>query len=171
MTISELGSLGEFIGSIVVVITLIYLAIQVRQNTLQSNQSMRVAQTQISNEITQKYQLFMWELAKSRHLRDVWNKTLSAQSADDLDEDEQAVAYNLLYHLFLTSQDAFLSRELEVYPEGQEDTDFKWLTNQVLSAPYPLRWWNEQLALGSFGGSYRAAVDKAISDNAAAKSP
>ena len=33
MTISELGSLGEFIGSIAVLITLIYLAVQVRQNT------------------------------------------------------------------------------------------------------------------------------------------
>jgi hypothetical protein len=33
MTIADLGSVGEFIGSIVVLITLIYLAIQVRQNT------------------------------------------------------------------------------------------------------------------------------------------
>jgi len=33
MTIAELGSVGEFIGSIAVLITLIYLAIQVRQNT------------------------------------------------------------------------------------------------------------------------------------------
>ena len=33
MTIAELGSVGEFIGSIVVLITLVYLAIQVRQNT------------------------------------------------------------------------------------------------------------------------------------------
>ncbi len=34
MTISELGSLGEFIGSIVVLFTLIYLIFQVRQNTI-----------------------------------------------------------------------------------------------------------------------------------------
>ena len=33
MTIAELGAIGEFVGSIVVLITLIYLAIQVRQNT------------------------------------------------------------------------------------------------------------------------------------------
>lgn len=33
MTIAELGSVGEFVGSIVVLITLIYLAVQVRQNT------------------------------------------------------------------------------------------------------------------------------------------
>jgi hypothetical protein len=34
MSISELGSLGEFIGSIAVLVTLVYLAFQLRQNTL-----------------------------------------------------------------------------------------------------------------------------------------
>ena len=33
MTLTELGGLGDFIGAIAVVITLIYLAIQMRQNT------------------------------------------------------------------------------------------------------------------------------------------
>ena len=33
MTLQDLGNLGEFIGSIAVVVTLVYLAIQIRQNT------------------------------------------------------------------------------------------------------------------------------------------
>ena len=33
MTIAELGSIGEFVGSIAVLVTLIYLATQIRQNT------------------------------------------------------------------------------------------------------------------------------------------
>ena len=33
LTIAELGALGEFIGSIAVLITLIYLAVQIRQNS------------------------------------------------------------------------------------------------------------------------------------------
>ena len=33
MSIIELGALGEFIGAIAVVVTLAYLAIQIRQNT------------------------------------------------------------------------------------------------------------------------------------------
>jgi hypothetical protein len=38
MNIMELGALGEFVGSIGVIATLVYLAIQIRQNsrTLQS---------------------------------------------------------------------------------------------------------------------------------------
>jgi len=33
MTIAEIGAIGEFIGAIAVVVTLVYLAIQMRQNT------------------------------------------------------------------------------------------------------------------------------------------
>jgi hypothetical protein len=33
MSIMELGALGEFVGAIAVVVTLIYLALQIRQNT------------------------------------------------------------------------------------------------------------------------------------------
>jgi hypothetical protein len=33
MTIQDLGSLGEFLGSIAVLVTLVYLALQTRQNT------------------------------------------------------------------------------------------------------------------------------------------
>ena len=36
MTLSELGSLGEFIGSIGVVVSLIYVGVQIRQNTRES---------------------------------------------------------------------------------------------------------------------------------------
>jgi hypothetical protein len=35
MTVMELGALGEFVGSILTILTLIYLATQVRQNTAQ----------------------------------------------------------------------------------------------------------------------------------------
>ena len=33
MTITELGALGEFVGAIAVVVTLVYLAMQIKQNT------------------------------------------------------------------------------------------------------------------------------------------
>ncbi len=33
MTLEDLGNLGEFLGAIGVIVTLVYLAVQVRQNT------------------------------------------------------------------------------------------------------------------------------------------
>ena len=41
MTIQELGSVGELIGAIATVATLIYLSLQIRQNTSLQRQSLR----------------------------------------------------------------------------------------------------------------------------------
>jgi len=47
MTIMELGSLGELISAIAVVVTLWYLAVQIRQNThaMEENKRLALAQT------------------------------------------------------------------------------------------------------------------------------
>ena len=50
MNIIELGALGEFVGSIGVIATLIYLAIQIRQNTASVKAS--AYQTWVSNNIS-----------------------------------------------------------------------------------------------------------------------
>ena len=46
MSIIELGALGEFLGSIGVIATLIYLAIQIRQNTHSLDEGRRLAMSQ-----------------------------------------------------------------------------------------------------------------------------
>ena len=51
MTISELGSIGEFIGSIVLIVTLAYLAIQVRQNTAQQKREETISIQRGQNDV------------------------------------------------------------------------------------------------------------------------
>ena len=46
MTLMELGALGEFLGAIGVIATLIYLAVQIRQNTRAMEENRRLAQAQ-----------------------------------------------------------------------------------------------------------------------------
>ena len=46
VSIFELGALGEFVGAIAVVVTLIYLAIQIRQNTRTMDEGRRLALAQ-----------------------------------------------------------------------------------------------------------------------------
>ena len=57
MSITELGALGEFIGSIAVVFSLIYLAVQVRQNMRMVRASVR----QSISEDVQKLSLLAFE--------------------------------------------------------------------------------------------------------------
>lgn len=46
MTLIELGAIGEFVGAIGVIATLIYLAVQIRQNTRSMEESRRLALAQ-----------------------------------------------------------------------------------------------------------------------------
>lgn len=46
MTIMELGALGELLGAIGVIITLVYLAVQIKQNTRSMDESKRLALAQ-----------------------------------------------------------------------------------------------------------------------------
>jgi hypothetical protein len=52
MTIQEMGSLGEMIGGIAVVISLIYVGLQVRQNSNSVRAASQIALRQLGTEIT-----------------------------------------------------------------------------------------------------------------------
>lgn len=43
MSLEALGNIGDFVGGVAVVVTLIYLAVQIRQNTRQVHQSVELA--------------------------------------------------------------------------------------------------------------------------------
>lgn len=51
MSLEDLGNLGDFIGSIAVIVTLIYLAIQIRQNTATTKVQIRqaISEAQFAN--------------------------------------------------------------------------------------------------------------------------
>ena len=65
MTIAELGSLGEFIASLGVLITLIYLAIQMRQNT-------KAVRLNTAHSITEEWQDMFSLLASDQSLSEVF---------------------------------------------------------------------------------------------------
>jgi len=51
MTITELGAIGEFVGAIVLIATLVYWSIQVRQNTAQHKREETVPVQRGQNDV------------------------------------------------------------------------------------------------------------------------
>jgi hypothetical protein len=68
MTISELGSLGEMISAIAVVITLVYLAVQIRQNTHAMEETKRLALAQTYQMRADALQSMLVHAAESHHI-------------------------------------------------------------------------------------------------------
>ena len=108
MTISELGSLGEFVGSIAVVITLIYLTTQLRHNT----RAIRAAALQaLDKSITDN--MAIWGSSRENAL--LLERGL--QSSDPLPHDDETHFRMLIVPFFLSMDSNFWSHRNKLLPE------------------------------------------------------
>jgi hypothetical protein len=82
--IMELGALGEFIGAIAVVVTLIYLAVQIRQNTRSMDESRKLALAQTYQIRADALQDMLVQAADSTHLSPIIIKLTEAGYPEDI---------------------------------------------------------------------------------------
>ena len=88
MNIMELGALGEFIGSIAVVGTLIYLAVQIRQNTKSMDEARKLALAQTYNQrATTNYEV--WTSIGNGPLATILGRILETEALDSLSEEDR----------------------------------------------------------------------------------
>ncbi len=84
MTLMELGALGEFLGSIAVLATLIYLSVQLRQNTRSIRASEKLALAQAYQTRADALQKMMVSAATSEHIGAIINKLTQAGYSENL---------------------------------------------------------------------------------------
>lgn len=84
MSIMELGALGEFVGAIAVVVTLGYLAVQIRQNTRAMDESRRLALAQTYQVRADALAEMMTRAATSEQLGPLIVKLVEAGYPEDL---------------------------------------------------------------------------------------
>ena len=109
MTIMELGAIGEFIGAFAVVATLIYLAIQMRQNT---NALKLISARSITEELQETFSL----LATNQELAEILVKA-SGESA--LHGAEAVRYYTLTSNLVRVYENAFLQSRAGAMEQAQ----------------------------------------------------
>ena len=84
MTLMELGALGEFVGAIAVVVTLAYLAIQIRQNTRAMQEGRRLALAQTYQMRADALQEMLVHAAESEHIAPIIAKLADAGYPEDV---------------------------------------------------------------------------------------
>ncbi len=108
MTIMELGAIGEIIGAIAVVVTLIYLAIQVRQNT----NALKLNTTQ---SVTEELQDMFALLASNQDLTEVF---VRASRDSELRGPERGRYSAFTSNLIRVYENAFLQRRAGVIDQA-----------------------------------------------------
>ena len=108
MTIQELGSIGEFIGGIAVVITLVYLAVQIKQNT-------KVHASLVRQSFYDATQQMMLKGVESKDFNELFNRAWTTN--DSLSGGEQTQIWRHMQGIFMGYQGFFEQYKSGALPE------------------------------------------------------
>ena len=121
----ELGALGEFVGAIAVVATLVYLAVQIRQNTRAMEETKRLALAQTYQLRAEALAGMLTQAATSEQLGAIIVKLVEAGYPDDLSVFERLTATELgLFRQWHIAQRTHWDNLFYQYQQGFLDQEY-----------------------------------------------
>ena len=96
MTLEDLGNLSEFIGAIAVVISLIYLAIQIRQNTAQMRENSQVSRLLLQENFVSGQEGFFRALLENDEMYRVWR--IGSTTSEEISPEEDRERFGLILY-------------------------------------------------------------------------
>ena len=153
MSIADLGALGEFVGSILTLVTLLYLAAQIRQNTAQQRREELVSIQHGQNAVVA-------QLSDSRVMGG-YVRTATDESPSI--EDRGACFTWVLQYLnhFQVVHSLYKSGALD-------DEQYELWVGFAVSIVAPVgvrRWWDEENGRMAFQSDVRRLIDSRLSDH------
>lgn len=153
MGIAELGALGEFIISIVVVVSVIYLAVQVRQNNIQQKREETVSIQQGQNQLVRQMTDPLMTRAFSRTAAGDGSATMADQARAITWLIQYLNHFQIIYDLH---QQGTLEDERYELWEG-------WAVSMVAGKGMRA-WWEEGSGKLGFMPPVRALIDRRLAD-------
>jgi hypothetical protein len=151
MTIQDWGAIGELLSGGAVVATLVYLAMQIRQNT-----AMITAQVvQASVDATQRVLLFRTE---NDALRACLRK---ARANERMRSDEFEVLVSYLQAVFMNFQARLQHNERGLF-DASVNESYELILRDYLDQAYVRRWWAASRAL--YGSRFRDHCDRFVTE-------
>jgi hypothetical protein len=152
ITIQDLGSLGELIAAIATVATLIYLAVQLRQNT-------RAQRSSTFQEISAQMGQNIETLITNRELTEVMAKVLGGST--ELTPVERIRFQGVLVMSFRRLEAVFVQTQLDSIDEEMAG-GFERSLLPLIVTPLGIQWWKS--AKNTFHRSFVSHVDNRIAD-------
>jgi hypothetical protein len=125
MSILELGALGEFLGSIGVIATLVYLSVQIRQNTRSMEESKKLALAQTYQLRSDALQMMLVRAADSEHIAPVIGKLTDAGYPEDVGALERlSKVERQRFRLWQIAQETHWDNMFYQYQQGFIDEEY-----------------------------------------------
>jgi len=155
VTLSDLGALGEFIGSLVTIVTLVYLAMQVRLFTAQQKREANVAIQHGQNGVIAQL--------KDPELMRAWVRTAHQGRRAPIEDRSRALIWTLEY----LNQ---FQIDYDLYQDGTLDEArfalWERFAVAIVASPGIRAWWEEEAGKLAFQPEVRELIDRRLADEA-----
>ena len=169
MSIMELGALGEFVGAFAVVATLIYLALQIRQNSAMLEQNHEFSRASIVQESNVMYSTFRGLIAGDAALARIYRCALSEEVLEG-DEAIRFQAYLDMYFAWLETvfnhlRSGLLFAEFKEMSEMDAVATLKPYILKVLRTKAGASWWQSELTRANYTPSFIHLIDTLLGES------
>lgn len=147
MFLEDLGNIGEFLGAMAVIASLVYLAIQIRQNT-------RAVKASTHQNLSDGFGDFLKLLVQDQRGAEIFRN--GVHGLEGLDEAERDTFYALLSILFMHFENAHVHRQQGLM-EDEQWRRWRIATGWYAGFPGVSIWWVNRRAV--FGADFRAFVE------------
>ena len=151
MTLADLANIGELVAGVGVVVSLLYLAVQIRHSS-------RIARLNAHQAVSESVTGITAEIARDPEFFRVWRAVLDS-SADASDEDRERVAF-ILHQIFVAFANA------DRFGDPSLRRSVRPLHDKYLRAPFVQEWWARQR--GVYGEPFRSTIDARLKELASA---
>ena len=160
MSLEEWGVIAEIVGAIAIVVTLIYLALQVKHSKESLDANTKAIRGQAITDVTRNIHDQMQMLAQGHDMTDWFERFVSGEP---LDSKGALLTDAFLSAVFMARQNEFLQWQQGLLDE----TVFKSLhhvTRVLLSSPNGEHWWNHE-GRRAYGPEFVEFVDALCGDS------
>jgi hypothetical protein len=163
MDLQDLGAVGDLIGGVAVVVSLIYVAHQIRQNSRQIEANSRHVEASMYYATNDAFYRWFAQLAQDEGLASLWRRALAGE---DLSPDELMRAHALIAMLFLSYENNFKQSQLGAVKRATFEIG-KLDIARLMARPVVQAWWGRQGA-GLLTPEFRAAIESLVTETRAA---
>ena len=149
MNWEAVGAIGEVAGAIGVVATLIYLAIQIRQNSAVTRAQTRAQISLYGNQIIQN----------NLNNSDLVRIAAKRRRGEQLTAEEEIQREFQIRQLYRNAEHSFYQRRTGTYDRGEFSGE-EVMYRRTLSTPDYRSWWNEHQE--EFSPAFRAEVEELV---------
>ena len=162
MTLQDIGTIGELVAVAAALVTLIYVAIQVRDNARALDRSNEFAQASSIRDINVMFCEVNWRLAGDGELADIYTRALGGESLTPT-ETPRFVAFLNTY--IATIENLIGQQSLDLgYSELDSDSAIDLMApivRDLLATEAGARWWQED-ARHLYVDEFRRQIDTAV---------